>query len=424
MKISDSFVWLKSQSRQQVNEADWQTLSDSGPPPRTVNLLNTGQTFQDFLTGQLDTSAELQTPTSSAIPVNFASDEAMRLVGELAGHRQGFPSLDQLSSVSQVRSSTFRIQHTYQSFRSNYHFFSHSGNGLFLGSQLWDGSYSVRFQQPREAVALSTADFSAAGSRVGGRTNPSSQIVRQDSWHFRQDSQELQFAAFGTVATEDGRNITFNMDQTYDQSVSVLSGATSYFTPRPLIDPLVLDLNGQGVGFSNETIDFDLDGDGVFDSFSCLEDGCGFLAYDSNSDGYVTSGLELFGIASGNGFADLAAYDQDGNCWIDENDAIYNDLSIWTPTADGTSLLQSLQDADVGAICLADVDSSFEIVGDDGELQGQISGSGVYLTESGSAQAVHQVDIAVHQQKDEENLSTQTEEASSENGEEIGVVVA
>jgi hypothetical protein len=45
-------------------------------------------------------------------------------------------------------------------------------------------------------------------------------------------------------------------------------------------------------------------------------------------DGRVNDGRELFGPRTGDGFAELAAYDDDGNNWIDENDGIHDNLSI------------------------------------------------------------------------------------------------
>ena len=38
--------------------------------------------------------------------------------------------------------------------------------------------------------------------------------------------------------------------------------------------------------------------------------------------------LKLFGTSSGDGFKDLAEYDEDGNGWIDENDSIFNRLKV------------------------------------------------------------------------------------------------
>ena len=75
-----------------------------------------------------------------------------------------------------------------------------------------------------------------------------------------------------------------------------------------------------------------------------------FLALDKNGDGRMNDGSELFGTASGDGFKDLAAYDEDGNGWIDENDSIYSQLKIWTKDENGKDHLIDLKDADVGAI--------------------------------------------------------------------------
>ncbi len=38
----------------------------------------------------------------------------------------------------------------------------------------------------------------------------------------------------------------------------------------------------------------------------------------------INDGSELFGTSSGDGFKDLATYDEDENGWIDENDSIFS----------------------------------------------------------------------------------------------------
>ena len=60
---------------------------------------------------------------------------------------------------------------------------------------------------------------------------------------------------------------------------------------------------------------------------------------DRNGDGKINDGSELFGTKSGDGFKDLASYDADGNGWIDENDAIFSQLKIWTKDEDGKDKL-------------------------------------------------------------------------------------
>ena len=74
---------------------------------------------------------------------------------------------------------------------------------------------------------------------------------------------------------------------------------------------------------------FDIDADGKKDEISELAAGSGYLALDHNNDGKINDGSELFGPESGDGFADLAEYDDDGNGWIDENDAVWKKLKIW-----------------------------------------------------------------------------------------------
>ena len=65
--------------------------------------------------------------------------------------------------------------------------------------------------------------------------------------------------------------------------------------------------------------------------------------------------IELFA-QSGNGFAELAQYDEDGNSFIDEGDSIYGQLSVWRP---GKGLV-ALADVGVGAIYLHPVETQFQ----------------------------------------------------------------
>ncbi len=84
-----------------------------------------------------------------------------------------------------------------------------------------------------------------------------------------------------------------------------------------------------------------------------LKSGSGFLGLDSNNNGRIDNGKELFGTQSGDGFADLARYDSDGNGWIDEGDPVYARLKVWLKDASGADKVISLADAGVGAIYLA-----------------------------------------------------------------------
>ena len=124
------------------------------------------------------------------------------------------------------------------------------------------------------------------------------------------------------------------------------------FEQLTLCDPLVINLEGNVAQVSDHTFFFDIDCDGVEDEISKLISGSGFLALDQNGDGIINDGSELFGTQSGNGFADLAKFDSDGNGFIDENDEIFDRLKIWCMAENGQPHLYSLKEQGVGAIGL------------------------------------------------------------------------
>jgi len=105
-------------------------------------------------------------------------------------------------------------------------------------------------------------------------------------------------------------------------------------------DPLILDLNNDGIYTStiNTGIKFDHDGDGEQEHTGWVSASDGFLALDLNNDGLINNGSELFGNdtvlgessdLAGDGFEALSQYDTDNNQLIDADDDIYDDLRVW-----------------------------------------------------------------------------------------------
>lgn len=140
---------------------------------------------------------------------------------------------------------------------------------------------------------------------------------------------------------------------------------------------------------------FDLDFDGKEDRISFVGPGSGFLALDLNGDGQINNGKELFGPNTGNGFSELAQYDEDGNQWIDENDSIYDRLRIWTKDSEGKDTLFALGQKGIGAIYLGNIDTSFAMKNQDNHLQGRVRKSGIYVSENGSVGTVQQIDLTL-----------------------------
>src|SRR5262249_53387342 len=120
-----------------------------------------------------------------------------------------------------------------------------------------------------------------------------------------------------------------------------------------------------------------------------------FLALDLDGDGRITSGRELFGASSGDGFADLARYDADRNGFIDESDPVFARLLAWRLTDSGEDQLDSLAALGVGALYLGSASTPFELRTPGNESLGAVRRSGVYLNENGTAGALQQLDLVV-----------------------------
>jgi hypothetical protein len=209
------------------------------------------------------------------------------------------------------------------------------------------------------------------------------------------EHEKLSFKAKGTVTTADGREIDFKLhlklDRKYmsEESVSIRAGDAA------LTDPLVINYAGPAADLTNTKFSFDLDADGTDDNISFVRPGSGLLTLDLNNDGAVNNGTELFGPSTGNGFTELAAYDEDVNRWIDENDSVFTKLSIWTKDAEGNDILSSLKEKGIGAIYLENISTEFNLKDTGNQLNGQVASTGLYLNENGTPGTIQQANIVV-----------------------------
>ncbi len=206
------------------------------------------------------------------------------------------------------------------------------------------------------------------------------------------EQEATSFSSTGVIVTEDGKEIEFlanlQMSREFfsEESVSIRAGDA-------LKDPLVINFSGAAAELTQDTFSFDIDNDGHANQISFLKPGSGFLALDKNGDGSINNGSELFGTESGNGFQDLAEYDQDGNNWIDENDAIYDKLRIWAKDGEGNDILLGLGEKGIGAIYLDSAATLFSIKDNTNTLQGQVQSTGIFVKENGGVGTVQQIDL-------------------------------
>lgn len=210
-----------------------------------------------------------------------------------------------------------------------------------------------------------------------------------------EERESSRFTASGHVITADGQTIEIDLELHMARSVT-LEQRDSLRLGARLSDPLVLNFDGNAAELSNTRFRFDLDLDGRQDEVPMLSGDRAFLALDRNGDGKINDGKELFGAKSGDGFAELAQYDEDGNGFIDSGDSIFSRLRLWTPTTDGQGQLLSLGSRNVGAIWLGSAETEFSLTPDLTENRlGVIRSSSFYLSEDGQVGSVQQLDLSI-----------------------------
>jgi len=193
--------------------------------------------------------------------------------------------------------------------------------------------------------AQNGADYHAADLALIGRLQ---QIIGDPSL-----LSQLHFAdamyAYAALGLFEAKAFLYN--HTQDLFASPLS--------RFLGDPLVLDLDGDGVELSTlggSTVHFDFAGDGFAELTGWISADDGILAIDDSNNGLVDNGLELFGSSTQDGFAVLEKLDTNDDGKIDFQDADFGKLRVWRDlNQNGVSEsgeLQSLSQAGISSISL------------------------------------------------------------------------
>lgn len=253
------------------------------------------------------------------------------------------------------------------------------------------------FQAEELQGEVSAVAVTGAASNVSAAAN-----VQRVGWSMVYDRVEVRyqqetttFAAQGTVSTADGRSIAFQVgvvmqhEQLDVSQVQVRAGEAAQMK-----DPLVLNFDGNAAALTDQRFAFDLNADGSAENMPFVGVGSGFLVFDRNANGQADDGSELFGATSGNGFAELAAHDGDGNGWIDEADSLFSQLLVWQKDQQGADSYRTLAEAGVGALYLGQTASPYTVKGEGNATLGQVRASGVYLADSGEAGVMQQIDLS------------------------------
>jgi hypothetical protein len=208
------------------------------------------------------------------------------------------------------------------------------------------------------------------------------------------ESETLTYQSKGIVNTADGKSIQIDIGFSMSRELYASMKTETTFE-QAVCDPLVINYGGTAASLTDETFQFDLTLDGKKDNIHFASQGSGFLALDVNGDGKINDGSELFGPTTGSGFSELRAHDTDKNGWIDENDAVFNKLVIWSKNSDGTDTLYTLKDLGIGAIYLGDVATSFHLQSSEDKTVGQMQATSFFLKEDGGAGTISHIDLVV-----------------------------
>ena len=205
------------------------------------------------------------------------------------------------------------------------------------------------------------------------------------------EAEQTTFAASGSITLSNGVETEFSFEMAYSRKYE--SYSEQVLQVEELQDPLIINFSDQPMSLSSETIEFDLNMDGELDNIAKLSEGAAFIALDKNNNGIIDDGSELFGAKTGDGFAELAQYDDNQDGYINKEDKIFSQLLVWQPGA--SNELSKLKESSVDTLVLQTVNTEFTFKDKDNNTLGQMRKSSVYANTDGSVGGLHQVDLKV-----------------------------
>lgn len=156
---------------------------------------------------------------------------------------------------------------------------------------------------------------------LDGESQPVAQSLPQN---LQLDNEaSVQISTF--VAAVRGENVTLSQSE-----VEVSISAQRRVQPQKKVDPLILDIDGDGIETSGieRGILFDLEANGNFARSSFVQGDDVLLALDRNENGVIDNGSELFGTQHGaaNGFEELKKFDDNRDGIVDHQDSVFSRL--------------------------------------------------------------------------------------------------
>ena len=241
-----------------------------------------------------------------------------------------------------------------------------------------------RINRNVESAAFS-ASFSSESLFVSGNQQQTSgERLATTEWELGYQAVQASFS--GQLQMQDGSSVSF----AFEFSMQV-SWARYSYTEQPLQDPLIVSLDNKPAQLTDSRTEFDLLSNGSSVQLPQLAAQQFYLAYDRNNDKQVNNGTELFGPQSGQGFAELAEFDDNGNGFIDPSDDIWQYLYLWRPNQQ----LLSMDDAKLGAFSVSSAATPMPLLDKQQHKTGEIQRSGLAFTNDAKPVLVQQIDLVV-----------------------------
>ena len=214
-------------------------------------------------------------------------------------------------------------------------------------------------------------------------------LTRRESY---QEVEATSFRASGSVTAADGRQIDFSqaldLARAYARTETISLRLTGTLDPKAAASAATA-----GAPAATAASPAAAPVPAAPATQQALSLGGSVLAYDANGNGKIDPKTELLG-QSGDGFAELAKYDDDKNGFIDEGDQIFSKLALVDRTAGGLTAA-TLAAKGVGAIYTGSVATPYTVTDTANQPLAQIARSGVFINENGTTGIAQQVNVLV-----------------------------
>lgn len=245
-------------------------------------------------------------------------------------------------------------------------------------------SLKARFEKLLKNARTSlAAEATAAGAASTASAASTTSTTVASSSSFEQSTtavSESQALTTEEMSASLARRNSFELNLKFKKNVSSEEriGITLEELGIKKVDPLVLDLSGEGINLTEagKGALFDITADGSLDSTAWVKGNTAMLMYDRNGNGTIDDGREVFGDQNGasDGFAELAKYDSNKDSKINFLDPVFKALKLYRDlNGDGKiakNELSTLSEMGIKALNLNFVRTSADINGNSLILNG------------------------------------------------------